>query len=100
MTVQASTVTFQETPIVQWTIDQLYDELAHWQTMRARYGTGRSPEAYHARAVCKPQITRIKRELRRRHLPVDRLDYELMIREQDAADERATMSDVRYAGAV
>jgi len=89
------TVVVQETPIREWDVQQLYDELEHWINVRAR-NDGRSAQAYHARSVARPEIARIKRELRRRHLPVDRWLYEAMIAEQDARDEAETMADVRY----
>jgi len=89
------TVVVQETPIRERDVRQLYDELEHWINVRAR-NDGRSAQAYHARSVARPEIARIKRELRRRHLPVDRWLYEAQLREADARDLRDTQDCVRY----
>ena len=93
----AAATTIRETPIVQWSVNQLYDELEHWLNTRNVLGQGRGPEAAHAREVAAPEIARIKRELRRRHLPTDRWLYEAELREQDARDERDTRASVLAA---
>jgi len=78
-------VVVQETPIREWDVQQLYDELEHWINVRAR-NDGRSAQAYHARSVARPEIARIKRELRRRHLPVDRNNYQPKIYEFECSE--------------
>jgi hypothetical protein len=74
------------------TAGELYDALESWQLQLSIHGRGRSESAYQFKAVAKPAIRRIKRELRSRRMPATRSNW-LADAEQrlaDAQDERAT----------
>jgi len=71
------------------TPDQLYDGLDFWVSHRSYEGRGRDEGAAQFRAVANKEIAKIKRELRKRKLPVWRWRYEAELREQDAQDEAA-----------
>ena len=79
-------------------INQLYDALDDWVSARSVHGRGRTEGAVQFRGVANPEIARIKRELRRRHLPTDRWLYEAELQAQDARDEAETRQGVIAAG--
>jgi len=73
---------------------ELYAALEDWQAQLRINGRGRNEASSHFRSIAKPEIRRIKRELRARHLPVERPDW-LADAEQalaDARDERETVT--------
>jgi hypothetical protein len=81
---------------------ELYAALEDWQLQRSINGRGRNEAAAHFRSVAKPIIAALKRELRRRKLPMECPDW-LIAAEQnlaDAQDERETRDSVRNGGAL
>jgi len=54
------------------TDDELYDCLTNWKLWDSKYGRGRNEESTMFRAEAKKQKGRLRRELLRRGLPVNK----------------------------
>ena len=71
---------------------ELYDALEDWKLQLSINGRGRNEASAHFRAIAKPEIRRIRRELSGRCLPMERPDWlaDAEAALADAQDERET----------